>query len=267
MRRLFERHGYWILECAECGHRSAEITPAADHVAEQYGDAYFFGGGAGYSDYLAEAGLLRDRGRQYGRLLHRYRAPGRVLDVGSAAGCILQGLGDEGCRRRSRAQRPLRGARAHGPRARRAQGHAGGVCQRRAVRCRDHVPGRAPLHGSARRVAGRRRTHPAGRIVVDRNLGSRQSDGSSLRPALARIQSPECPALVLGRRPRSSRQQVRNGGGCAWQAEALDQRLPCEVAARVQTARRRQRPRCSPRCGDSFRTASAFRIPPTICSG
>ncbi len=96
MRRLFQRHGYWILGCPSCEHRAAEIAPAHDHVEEQYGDAYFFGGGAGYSDYLAEAPLLRERGRQYGRLLRRYRASGRVLDVGSAAGCILHGLTDEG---------------------------------------------------------------------------------------------------------------------------------------------------------------------------
>lgn len=95
-RRLFQRHGYWIRGCTDCGHRAAEIRPSPAHVPEQYGDDYFFGGGAGYSDYLAEADLLRARGRQYGRLLNRHRTPGRVLDVGSAAGCILQGLVDEG---------------------------------------------------------------------------------------------------------------------------------------------------------------------------
>jgi len=67
-----------------------------NHVASIYGDQYFFGGGAGYPDYLAEANTLRDRGRRYGRLLRRYRPCGALLDVGSAAGFILQGLCDIG---------------------------------------------------------------------------------------------------------------------------------------------------------------------------
>ena len=67
-----------------------------DHVARVYGDAYFFGGGDGYDDYLVEADLLRAQGRRYGALLSRYAAPGRALDVGSAAGFVQAGLTDLG---------------------------------------------------------------------------------------------------------------------------------------------------------------------------
>jgi SAM-dependent methyltransferase len=95
-RRRFERHGFWIRDCRSCGHRFAEIDAAGDHVERTYGDAYFRGGGAGYLDYLAEARLLRDRGRWYARLLERYMEPGTVLDLGCAAGFWLQGLVDRG---------------------------------------------------------------------------------------------------------------------------------------------------------------------------
>ena len=61
-----------------------------------YGDDYFHSGGAGYADYLAEETLLRDRGRRYARLLGQYTKPGTILDVGAAAGFILQGFVDSG---------------------------------------------------------------------------------------------------------------------------------------------------------------------------
>lgn len=95
-RRLFARHGYWIRGCQTCGHRCAEIAPSAEHVARVYGDAYFQGGGDGYPDYLGEASLIRGHGRWYARLLSRYTPPGTVLDIGAAAGFVLQGFLDSG---------------------------------------------------------------------------------------------------------------------------------------------------------------------------
>ncbi len=94
--RLFEVEGYWVRGCVECGHRSAELEPSPDHVQRQYGDAYFFGGGAGYHDYLSEERLLRAHGRRYATLLGRFMPPGRVLDVGAAAGFVLEGLLEAG---------------------------------------------------------------------------------------------------------------------------------------------------------------------------
>ena len=61
-----------------------------------YRDDYFNGGGAGYSDYASEAEMLRGRGRDYGFKLARHARPGRMLDVGAAAGFILQGFVDQG---------------------------------------------------------------------------------------------------------------------------------------------------------------------------
>ena len=94
----FQVHGYAICTCASCRHQTAMIeTNRAEHVSQTYGDQYFSGGGQGYSDYLDEGNLLRERGRAYTRLVlpHAPR-PGRMLDVGAAAGFILKGFQDEG---------------------------------------------------------------------------------------------------------------------------------------------------------------------------
>lgn len=95
-RRLFAKEGFDILECPSCGHQLAEIPDPAAHVGQVYGNSYFFGGGAGYPDYTAEGDVLRAAGRRYGRLLAKYTEPGRLLDVGAAAGYVLKGLEDCG---------------------------------------------------------------------------------------------------------------------------------------------------------------------------
>ncbi|HRO60952.1 MAG TPA: hypothetical protein PK177_17595, partial [Burkholderiaceae bacterium] len=91
-RRMFDVDGYTILCCPACSHQFTAFCAKPDHVASTYGDAYFFGGGAGYPDYLAEATIRRDAGRRYATLLEPYLVPGTVLDVGSAAGFVLAGL-------------------------------------------------------------------------------------------------------------------------------------------------------------------------------
>jgi SAM-dependent methyltransferase len=91
-RRGFERHGFWIRDCADCGHRFAEGAVAEGHVERVYGDAYFRDGGAGYPDYRGEEPILRDRGRWYARMLDRHVRPGSVLEVGCAAGFWLAEL-------------------------------------------------------------------------------------------------------------------------------------------------------------------------------
>lgn len=94
-RRLCRR-GYWIRGCPHCGHRFAEFAPPPAHASRVYGDAYFFGGGAGYDDYLSHADLLMQRGRRYAGLMSRHVPAGSVLDVGAAAGFLLKGFVDCG---------------------------------------------------------------------------------------------------------------------------------------------------------------------------
>jgi ubiquinone/menaquinone biosynthesis C-methylase UbiE len=89
-----QQYGYWIQDCNGCRHRFTNLCGTPDHVSATYGDNYFNGGGAGYPNYLAEAELLHQQGRRYANLLKRYMTPGTMLDVGAAAGFILQGFFD-----------------------------------------------------------------------------------------------------------------------------------------------------------------------------
>jgi SAM-dependent methyltransferase len=111
-RLAFVHQAYPIRDCRGCGHRFAGFTPKASHVEEVYGDDYFHGGGAGYPDYTAEAELLTAAGERYGKLLNRYTdlaplSPGgrgvggegdrrKLLDIGAAAGFLLQGYARAG---------------------------------------------------------------------------------------------------------------------------------------------------------------------------
>ena len=97
-RVLCVRTEFPIRECGACRHRFTEWQPTADHVSAVYGDNYFFGGGAGYPDYLGEGQLLRDHGRRYARRIRRYVEPGSVLDVGAAGGFLCDGFRSEGWR-------------------------------------------------------------------------------------------------------------------------------------------------------------------------
>jgi len=92
----FAVHGFDILDCSGCGHRFAAIEADELHVAANYDDTYFNGGGAGYSDYSAEADLLRSRGKMYADMIAKYAPAGKMLDVGAAAGYILRGFCDKG---------------------------------------------------------------------------------------------------------------------------------------------------------------------------
>lgn len=95
-RRLFKKYGYWIRVCETCKHQFAELTPTLAHAEQVYSDEYFQGGGAGYPNYLGEAKILRSHSRRYSKILARYMQPGTMLDVGAAAGFILQGFTDGG---------------------------------------------------------------------------------------------------------------------------------------------------------------------------
>lgn len=95
-QRRFERHGYWIRECAPCGHRFAELEDDGGHVARTYADYYFRGDPAGYPDYLDGGDLLVAEGRRYARLVGQYMKPGNLLDVGAAAGFLMKGFVEMG---------------------------------------------------------------------------------------------------------------------------------------------------------------------------
>jgi SAM-dependent methyltransferase len=97
---VFNSKKYEIFDCGDCGHRFFPIDAhGPDHVEDVFSDDYFSGGGAGYSDYSAEASILRERGRMYARKISEHLPePGLVLDVGAADGSILSGFQDAGWR-------------------------------------------------------------------------------------------------------------------------------------------------------------------------
>jgi SAM-dependent methyltransferase len=67
------------------------------HVKQVYSNDYFNGGNTGYPDYLHEGEILIQHGRRYGKIISKFiKKPGKVLDVGTAAGFILKGLVDLG---------------------------------------------------------------------------------------------------------------------------------------------------------------------------
>jgi SAM-dependent methyltransferase len=94
---VFEAVGFAVRDCLRCAHRFAEISADEAHVSEIYADSYFSGGGAGYSDYLADGEMLKLRGQMYAKKLERLSVvKGKMLDVGAAAGFILQGFIESG---------------------------------------------------------------------------------------------------------------------------------------------------------------------------
>jgi 2-polyprenyl-3-methyl-5-hydroxy-6-metoxy-1,4-benzoquinol methylase len=94
-RKLFDIDHYVIRSCQVCAHQFTEKQPDSEHVEDVYNDAYFKGKEWGYPNYLAEGKFLKIKGRRYAKLISRYiKKPGRMLDVGAAAGFILQGFSD-----------------------------------------------------------------------------------------------------------------------------------------------------------------------------
>lgn len=93
---LFQKRGYPILECEQCGHRFIKIADQEGHVSTVYSDDYFFKGKDGYPNYLNKEHLLYKQGLRYARLISEFTKPGKVLDIGSAAGFILKGFSDSG---------------------------------------------------------------------------------------------------------------------------------------------------------------------------
>ena len=88
----FLKNGYHILHCIDCNHLFTGYQPTQKEVQNIYSDDYFFKGGAGYNDYTLEKGMLIKRGEYYADKMSKFMNPGKVLDIGSAAGFLLKGF-------------------------------------------------------------------------------------------------------------------------------------------------------------------------------
>jgi SAM-dependent methyltransferase len=91
--RMFELHGFEFVACRACDlalYRGAEHIERSDDL---FPTAYFTEGGAGYTDYLADAATHRRQARVYLRRLADLgirAGPGRrAVDVGCAAGFFM----------------------------------------------------------------------------------------------------------------------------------------------------------------------------------
>jgi 2-polyprenyl-3-methyl-5-hydroxy-6-metoxy-1,4-benzoquinol methylase len=91
-----ERQSYVFRRCEPCRHVYLDHQPLQDHVEQVYDDSYFFGGGAGYDDYLEQREVVRERGQFYERKLREFMSPGRLLDIGSGAGFFASAFADAG---------------------------------------------------------------------------------------------------------------------------------------------------------------------------
>jgi 2-polyprenyl-3-methyl-5-hydroxy-6-metoxy-1,4-benzoquinol methylase len=92
----FMKNEYQILHCETCDHLFTDLKLTPEKVEDIYSDHYFTGGGDGYDDYTVEKDLLICRGEYYADKISKYMVPGKVLDIGCAAGFILKGFENKG---------------------------------------------------------------------------------------------------------------------------------------------------------------------------
>jgi SAM-dependent methyltransferase len=91
---VWRKDGFDIVRCSRCGLLFRRTLPTAAELGEIYAETYFRRaegdpGGQGYDDYLHEEELHRLNARVRVRRLGAFVSPGRLLDVGAAAGFFM----------------------------------------------------------------------------------------------------------------------------------------------------------------------------------
>ena len=98
---IWQKHGYDIVRCSVCRLMFRHPLPRVEELPALYGVDYFAhsegeaASGEGYASYTDDAPLHRANGRRRLERLERLQTPGRLLDVGCAAGFFV----DEAARR------------------------------------------------------------------------------------------------------------------------------------------------------------------------
>ncbi len=85
-----------IRGCDSCDHYFFLPSNRSKHIPNVYGDDYFYGGNAGYEDYELEADLLVRSGKRYAKIVEPHGTTGCLLDIGAAAGYLLEGFQSAG---------------------------------------------------------------------------------------------------------------------------------------------------------------------------
>lgn len=89
-RPRFSKEDYVVRSCSGCGLQFVPAELDTSTVASLYGRQYFASDGAGYRDYVGEEPTHRWQAGRYLRRLEQLGVgPGRLLDVGCAAGFFL----------------------------------------------------------------------------------------------------------------------------------------------------------------------------------
>ena len=81
---------FWYASCDQCGLLRLDPLPDRSAVAALY-DADFFSAvsSGGYVDYVADETVHRRNARRHLRRLHSFRSSGSLVEIGSAAGFLL----------------------------------------------------------------------------------------------------------------------------------------------------------------------------------
>jgi len=97
----FRKDGFEIARCCSCGLLFRTELPTEEELLQIYDDSYFCSAaddtsGQGYYDYIGGSELHRQTARRRLERLERVEEPGRLLDVGAAAGFFLAEAVDRG---------------------------------------------------------------------------------------------------------------------------------------------------------------------------
>jgi SAM-dependent methyltransferase len=85
---LFRKDGYGIVRCAECGLVYVDLDVDSGAMEARYGADYY--GGGVFDDYLGQREERIASARRHCDVIAPLARPGRLLDVGCAAGFFLQ---------------------------------------------------------------------------------------------------------------------------------------------------------------------------------
>lgn len=97
----WRKGGHDIVECPSCGLLFRAQLPSRAELEAIYDESYFSSAagdtkGQGYLDYVGEGGLHRIAARRRLERLEQAIEPGRLLDVGAAAGFFVDEAGSRG---------------------------------------------------------------------------------------------------------------------------------------------------------------------------